>query len=243
MSPNSAGDNQVAASRITEKVCFVIAPIGDEGSATRKRSDTLFKHVIEAAVRPLGYKAIRADMLGKPGLITNQVISHVLESPLVVADLSGANPNVFYELAIRHAIRKPLIQLIQQGETLPFDVHGMRTIPVDVDVGIASAAKDEVKRQAEYLEANPDNIDSPIGNALALGSSNDIVVRSIGKMLDILSELRQSVDKLWEAKPLILQSSSDAFLTSLLGSSPEYLADSMKGYLSELHRTNRSEDR
>ena len=40
-------------------------------------------------------------------MITSQVLQHVTEDALVVADLTGRNPNVFYELALRHAIRKP----------------------------------------------------------------------------------------------------------------------------------------
>jgi len=58
-----------------EKVCFVIAPIGDADSDTRKRSDQVLKHVIRPAVTGCGYVAIRADEIDKPGLITSQVIS------------------------------------------------------------------------------------------------------------------------------------------------------------------------
>lgn len=114
-----------------EKNCFVIAPIGELDSDTRKRSDQILKHIIKPAVSSCGYKAIRADEIDKPGIITSQVIQRVVNDPLVIADLTERNPNVFYELAIRHAIRKPLVQLIQKGERIPFDVAGTRTIQVD----------------------------------------------------------------------------------------------------------------
>ena len=93
-----------------EKACFVIAPIGDPESDTRKRSDQVLRHVIKPAATTCGYTAIRADEIDKPGMITSQVIQHVVSDPLVVADLTERNPNVFYELAIRHALRKPLVQ-------------------------------------------------------------------------------------------------------------------------------------
>jgi hypothetical protein len=48
-----------------------------------------------------------------------------MNDPLAIADLSDPNPNVFYELAIRQAIGKPLVQIIQKDEKIPFDVMGM----------------------------------------------------------------------------------------------------------------------
>ena len=87
-----------------KKSCFVIAPIGEAESDTRKRSDQVLRHIIRPAVEVCGYQAIRADEIDKPGVITSQVIQHVVGDPLVVADLTETNPNVFYELAIRHAI-------------------------------------------------------------------------------------------------------------------------------------------
>ena len=112
------------------KRCFVIAPIGAPGSETRKRSDQVLKYIIRPAVTSCGYDAVRADEIAKPGLITSQVIQHVVNDPLVVADLTERNPNVFYELAIRHALKKPLVQ-ISQDEVIPFDVAGTRTIFVN----------------------------------------------------------------------------------------------------------------
>ena len=102
------------------KMCFVIAPIGEPDSETRKRSDQILRHIIRPAVEHRGYEAVRADELDKPGMITSQVIQHVIGAPLVIADLTERNPNVFYELAIRHAIRKPIIQIIRKGENIPF---------------------------------------------------------------------------------------------------------------------------
>ena len=105
-----------------EKNCFVISPIGEPDSETRKRADQILKHVVKPAVGECGYTAVRADEIDKPGIITSQVIQRVVTDPLVVADLTERNPNVFYELAIRHALRKPLVQLIKKGEQIPFDV-------------------------------------------------------------------------------------------------------------------------
>jgi hypothetical protein len=78
------------------KTCFFIAPIGLEGSDVRVRSDQVLKHIVAPAARECGYDTIRADQISEPGIITSQVIQHVVEDPLVVADLTDRNPNVFY---------------------------------------------------------------------------------------------------------------------------------------------------
>lgn len=98
-----------------ERLAFVICPIGEPDSDSRRRADQILKHVIEPAVLECGYKALRADKISEPGIITSQIITHILNDALIVADLTGHNPNVFYELAVRHAIKKPVVQIIQRG--------------------------------------------------------------------------------------------------------------------------------
>lgn len=179
------------------KTCFVIAPIDKPDSEIRKRSDQVFKHIISAVVEPMGYHPIRADHISEPGIITSQVIQHVVDSPLVVADLTGRNPNVFYELAIRHAIKKPLIQLIRTGEQIPFDVAATRTIYVDInDLDSVEQAKKELVKQIESIEKGKAEGDTPISVALDLKflrESENPEQRSLADVVGALSDLRASV--------------------------------------------------
>jgi hypothetical protein len=148
-------------------ICFVIAPIGKEASETRVRSDRILKHIITPVAEECGYDAIRADKISEAGMITTQVINRILNDPMVVADLTGHNANVFYELAVRHAVRKPYVQLIQKGETIPFDVAGMRTIDVDhTDLDSVSTAKEELKKQMISTAAPGARLESPISVAI-----------------------------------------------------------------------------
>jgi len=55
----------------------------------------------------------------------------LLRAKLVIADLSFHNPNVFYEMAIRHFTKLPIIQICRKSDRLPFDVNQVRTIPID----------------------------------------------------------------------------------------------------------------
>jgi len=194
------------------KPCFVIAPIGDEDSETRKRSDQILKHVIKPAADSCGYVATRADEIEQPGIITSQVVQRVVEDPLVIADLTGKNPNVFYELAKRHAIRKPLVQMIQKGEQIPFDVAGLRTIYVDhQDLDSVEIAKDEIISQIGALESNPADMETPISVSLELQilrQSENPEDRGIGVIISEMSNLRRSVSSVHEMVEHIFRSYS-----------------------------------
>nr|WP_321360059.1 hypothetical protein [uncultured Hyphomonas sp.] len=182
------------------KKCFVISPIGEEGSDTRKRADQVLKHILTPAAESLGYETVRADTIDKPGLITSQVIQHIVSDDLVIADLTERNPNVFYELAIRHAIRKPLVQVIQKGEKIPFDVAGLRTISIDhTDLDAAANAKTEIARQIETLEKEPEELETPISVSLdlqALRQSENPDDRSIAAILGDIADIKVSLSKL-----------------------------------------------
>ncbi len=185
---------------MTDKDCFVIAPIGEPDSDTRKRSDQVLKHIIRPAVAECGYAAIRADEIDKPGIITSQVIQRVVSDPLVIADLTETNPNVFYELAIRHAIKKPLVQIIKKGERIPFDVAGTRTIQVDhTDLDSVESAKMEIINQIQSLEKEPEDIETPISVSLdlqILRQSEKPEERSLADLVSAVSDLRSSISKI-----------------------------------------------
>jgi hypothetical protein len=186
------------------ETCFVIAPIGEQGSETRRRSDIILKFVISPAAEQCGFTTLRADQIAEPGIITSQVIQHVIEDPLVIADLTERNPNVFYELAIRHALRKPLVQIIKRGEQIPFDVAGTRTITVDDrDLESVEAAKQEIVRQIESLKKRPQDVESPISVSIALQilrQSDNPEERSLPGLVASISEIKTILASLWESR-------------------------------------------
>ena len=179
---------------MTGKLCFVISPIGDEGSEVRRRSNQILKHIIHPAAKTCGYETIRADEISKPGIITSQIIQHLLEDSIVVADLAGHNPNVFYELAIRHAVRKPVLQLAKEGETIPFDVAPTRTIIVDhTDLDSANAAREKLVEQIHAVETDPGEVDNPISMAIdvqALRTSRNPLEKSHAQIIAQLQEIK-----------------------------------------------------
>lgn len=114
-----------------DTTCFYITPIGEADSDTRRHSNLFLESIVDPAIKTIGLTVVRADQIDKPGVITRQTIEYILRSRLVVADLSFSNANVFYELALRHAARLPVVQIVQHGDPIPFDINQMRTIIID----------------------------------------------------------------------------------------------------------------
>jgi hypothetical protein len=136
--PANSGRTEITESKSSrrtdsqwDKVCFYVTPIGEEESEQRKHSDLFLSHLIEPALEGFGLEVVRADRIGQAGMITSQVLEHLLRAKLVIADLSYHNPNVFYEMAIRHFTKLPIIQIGRKADRLPFDVNQVRTVIID----------------------------------------------------------------------------------------------------------------
>jgi hypothetical protein len=111
----------------SDDTCFVMmpfaAPIGDYYA-------TLF----EPAIQKTGLTPIRADAdIFGTGKIMDQVWRGLNNAKVLVAVLTGRNPNVFYELGLAHALKKPVVLVSSNEEDVPFDLHHIRVIYYDVN--------------------------------------------------------------------------------------------------------------
>ena len=139
------------------KTCFIISSIGKEGSPTRQRSDEVYELIFEPILKELGYKVTRADKIGSPGLISRAIVNEIINSDLAIADVSDENPNVFYELAIRNAVKKPVIVIKGLDQTMPFDIYDKRAIPLDMTrPRVWEKAKEVLKIQVIESEKGKD---------------------------------------------------------------------------------------
>ncbi len=149
------------------KICFYISPIGKEQSEERKHSDLFLESIISPALEEFGYKVVRADSIGKAGMITNQIIDYIINSALVVCDLSFHNPNVFYELSLRHSTRKPTVHIIRKCDSIPFDINDFRTIIIDDSsiytlIPSLDTYRNQITQQVRQMVEEPETIDNPI---------------------------------------------------------------------------------
>lgn len=132
------------------KTCFVVMAIGEQTHGDKKISSSdlrdrytgLIKESIESMSEDI--RVIRADDVSSSGSISSDVFKKLIQSDYVVVDLTFPNPNVFYELGLRHAIRNKTILIKGKGsDNNPFDISGLRYIEYqDTGSGLRDLKKD-----------------------------------------------------------------------------------------------------
>lgn len=171
---------------------FFVTPIGSEGSEVRERSDKVLAYILTPALTGTGLvdEIERADHNPNPGEITSSMIASILDSELIIADLTGSNPNVYYEVALAHAFNKPVVHIrFATDERLPFDIKDVRVFDYSFDIAAAEAAKSAVQAAAEHALRDPDSVSTPVdrGRTISQGTqSNDPAARATSEILERL---------------------------------------------------------
>lgn len=180
-----------------EKFCFFVSPIGEKGSPERIRSDQLLTEIIVPVVNRLGYDVRRGDQDNRTGLITNHIVQDILDCDLALVDITGQNPNVFYELALCHAARKQTIILQDEDEKkIPFDMIGQRVFPYRLEAESANLIRQNLERTIKDNQSN--FVDNPVLTALRIEyftRSTDVEDKQYGEILSILARLQEDVNR------------------------------------------------
>ena len=149
-------------------LCFVLMPFGRKTDATGRTTDfdAVYQQIIAPAVQEAGLDPIRADEEKVGGTIHKPMFERLMLCDYAVADITGANPNVYYELGIRHAMRpRSTVILFAEGTTLPFDIALLRGVPYRTgENGAPADPKSCAAKVAQQLGAarqNPHD-DSPL---------------------------------------------------------------------------------
>ena len=152
---------------MSNKTCFVIMPIGDQefngmkatADELKQRYNDLIKEAIQKA-DPL-LEVVRADEVSEPGSITTDIITRIMQSHLVVADVTYPNPNVFYELGLRHACRVGTVIIRDKnGPKPPFDIVTLRHIEYENTPTGLKALSEKLKGSFSHLEKDPEKPDN-----------------------------------------------------------------------------------
>jgi hypothetical protein len=184
-----------------KKKCFVIMPFSKAYSLAREQWAEIFEYKIKLAVEEsgFGYKCERYEL--RRANITKAILNELNNAHVVIADLTGKNPNVLWELGVRHTLSKRTILIAQDKKFLPSDLkdypiilYKYKQTPADVD-----KFKREIKDRLEDIEADPENPDSPVADFL--GNKNiDILAyekaANLRKLDALLSELSFNVNEI-----------------------------------------------
>jgi O-acetyl-ADP-ribose deacetylase (regulator of RNase III) len=156
------------------KNCFVIMPFGEKTDVDGAvvPFDTVYEHILEPAGKELEkhgiiVKSERCDKIKQAGWIHSTMIKHIMEADIAIVDVTTANPNVFYELGVRHALKRKVTILVRRkGTKLPFNIEGFKVIDYDLQINVA---KEAIKEIAEHMRKGieADETDSLVHQVLS----------------------------------------------------------------------------
>jgi len=189
------------------KTLFIISPIGPRNSDIRKHFDKVRNHIIDPVASDKGYTTLRSDNIARPGRITSQIIEHLKNDDLVVADLSRKNPNVYYELAIRHAVKKSVILIGESELDIPFDLAAQRVISYSLDPDDIINAKAQLTSQIDSVESENFIVDSPMTDTIDISSqsvsSEEQTLKRILAILESQSKESYNIQRRSRVSPYI----------------------------------------
>ncbi len=212
---------------LSKKTAFFVTPIGEKGTQIRKRADDLLDYVLNPSIGE-DFEITRADRVVAPGSINHDVIRRLHTSDLVVADLQGLNPNVMYEVGVRHSFNLPIVHIAQNGERLPFDITAERTLFFDLsDLASVELAKEKISESAAIAVSEADNYSGPIDRVL----NAEVVFRNTGDVGVAIELMAQQIQNLAEEvslfDPQVEVSSEVKHLYSLFQSVYPYEIDQL----------------
>ncbi len=150
---------------------FVAMPFGRKTDPSERHAidfDDIYDRAVVPAAAEAGVDVIRADEEQYGGLIHVAMYERLLLAEIVLADLTLSNPNVFYELGVRHAARpRSTILMFAKVSRLPFDVSPMRAIPYELEAGrltdaAASSLVETLRQKVEVAKTESEHTDSPL---------------------------------------------------------------------------------
>lgn len=165
------------------KNAFVIMPFSATATCTEAQWTDVYENVFKSALEECGYACERAQPM--IGSLTRSIVERLRFSTIVLADLTDRNPNVFYELGIRHSLSKRTIVVAQGGEHVPSDLRGYWFMEYGTRPGQVTQFKKEIRRLVTEIEKDPDRSDNPVADYL------DQEQRSISSFVD-----RENIKKL-----------------------------------------------
>lgn len=139
--------------RPVNNLCFVLMPFAEEYKE-------IYDGVIKPTMNKLKIECLRADDIKTPGAIIGQIWEYIQKAEFIISDITGKNPNVFYELALCDMLWKRVILISQEKESIPFDIQHLRIIHYTQTIEGGQKLSNEIycainefRKEPEILEA------------------------------------------------------------------------------------------
>lgn len=126
------------------KTCFVIMPF-------HTSFDGIWQTVIRPTIEDVGDTCFRSDDVFQPGTVVNQIFRSIEDADYLIADLTGHNPNVCYELGYATALNKQVILLTQDDSGVPFDLKSQRVLKYEDNAAGVFALRKSLERSVAAL--------------------------------------------------------------------------------------------
>jgi hypothetical protein len=109
---------------VPPRKCFVMMPFGPI-------TDRYYSEVYAPAIKSAGLEPVRGDEIFRPGCVVDQIRDQIDSASILLADLTGKNANVFYELGLAHRASKQVVLTAASIDDVPFDLRHMRVSTYD----------------------------------------------------------------------------------------------------------------
>lgn len=178
-----------------KKSCFIITPVGEEGSEIRIEANG----IIEAVIKPVledDYNVDAAHLSISSVVITKEIVNSIFNADLIIANLTNSNPNVMYELSFAHALRKPVVHLIRDGQRPPFDISNQRYITYTNNLFGVVKLKEQLKIFVEEVTKSDATISNPITDSIDVISIKSVERdASVSKILESIVYRISNIEK------------------------------------------------
>lgn len=165
----------------TNATAFVIMPFSED-------FETVYTGLIKHSLEGLGFDVQRADDIENQRNILRDILEKISTSDLVIADLTGLNPNVFYELGVAHALKKPVILLTQVIEDVPFDLQSYRLVEYSTHFDRIDEARELLKNYGNGFQNGTIRFGNPVTDFLPGESHSEVADQSIEAPVEIADD-------------------------------------------------------
>lgn len=195
-----------------KKRCYVIMPFSDTKSCTEEEWTEIFEDVIKPAVEESGLGYVCERSRAKRENIIKAIVNDLNTAQAVIADLTDDNPNVFYELGVRHTLQRRTILIAQHEEDIPFDLKPYPTIIYKRSPAGVRQFKQEIKGNFKDIEGNPERADNPVADFLAernIDLLSSEKKANLAKLAALISELSYNIESVDSIRKIIKESEKE----------------------------------